>query len=52
MIYPIVIYGNAVLKKVAEPINKDYPELRLDTDFEFINERKSTYLFLLNDALA
>ena len=27
MIYPIVIYGNAVLKKVAEPIDKNYPEL-------------------------
>jgi peptide deformylase len=27
MIYPIVIYGNAVLKKQAEPITQDYPEL-------------------------
>ena len=27
MIYPIVIYGNAVLKKQAEPITKDYPNL-------------------------
>ena len=27
MIYPIVIYGNSVLKKQAEPITKDYPEL-------------------------
>lgn len=28
MIYPIVIYGNSVLKKVAEPIDKSYPELQ------------------------
>lgn len=27
MIYPIVIYGNSVLKKQAEPIDKDYPNL-------------------------
>lgn len=27
MIYPIVVYGNAVLRKVAEPITPDYPEL-------------------------
>lgn len=27
MIYPIVIYGNPVLKKVAADIDKDYPEL-------------------------
>ena len=28
MIYPIVIYGNPVLKKAAAPIEKDYPELK------------------------
>ena len=28
MIYPIVIYGNPVLKKPAAPIEKDYPELK------------------------
>lgn len=27
MIYPIVIYGDPVLKKRAKPIEKDYPEL-------------------------
>jgi len=27
MILPIYTYGNAVLRKVAEPINADYPEL-------------------------
>lgn len=27
MILPIVAYGHPVLKKVAEPIDKDYPEL-------------------------
>lgn len=28
MIYPIVGYGNAVLRKQAEPITKDYPNLQ------------------------
>ena len=28
MILPIVAYGNPVLKKVAEPIGSDYPELK------------------------
>jgi peptide deformylase len=28
MIYPVVVYGHPVLKKVAEEINKDYPGLR------------------------
>jgi len=27
MVYPIVIYGHPVLRKVAEDIDKDYPEL-------------------------
>jgi peptide deformylase len=27
MIYPIVVYGHPVLRKVAEDIEKDYPEL-------------------------
>lgn len=27
MIYPIYIYGQPVLRKVAEDIDKDYPEL-------------------------
>jgi peptide deformylase len=29
MILPIYTYGNAVLRKVAEPINADYPELSI-----------------------
>lgn len=28
MVYPIVIYGHPVLRKVAEDINKDYPGLQ------------------------
>lgn len=28
MIYPIVIYGHPVLKKVSEDIDKDYPDLK------------------------
>lgn len=28
MIYPIVGYGSPVLRKVAQPITKDYPELK------------------------
>ena len=35
MIYPIVIYGNSVLKRVAEPINRDYPELQTLIDDMF-----------------
>ena len=27
MIYPIVVYGSPVLRKVAKEIDKDYPEL-------------------------
>ena len=27
MIRPIVVYGNAVLRKKADPIDKNYPEL-------------------------
>ena len=27
MTYPIVVYGHPVLRKVAEEIDKDYPEL-------------------------
>jgi peptide deformylase len=27
MIYPIVVYGHTILRKVATEINKDYPEL-------------------------
>ncbi len=27
MIYPIVVYGHPVLRKVAEDIEKDYPDL-------------------------
>ncbi len=33
MIYPIVIYGSEILRKVSEDINKDYPNLeKLITD--------------------
>ena len=28
MVYPIVAYGNPILKKRAKEINKDYPELQ------------------------
>lgn len=28
MVYPIYLYGNPVLRKVAEPIDKDYPNLK------------------------
>lgn len=41
MIYPIVIYGNPVLKKVAEPITKDYPELSQLIDDMFKTLQKS-----------
>jgi len=36
MIYPVVVYGHPVLKKVAEEVNKDYPGLRqlIDDMFE------------------
>ena len=27
MTYPIVVYGHPILRKVAEEIDKDYPEL-------------------------
>ena len=37
---------------IYEYLNKDYPGLHLDTDFDFIDERKIDYLFLLSDALA
>ena len=35
MILPIYTYGNAVLRKVAEPINADYPELNTLIDNMF-----------------
>ncbi len=28
MVYPIVIYGHPILRKVAEDIDKDYPDLQ------------------------
>ncbi|MDR3704422.1 MAG: peptide deformylase [Paludibacteraceae bacterium] len=28
MVYPIYLYGNPVLRKQAQPIDKDYPELK------------------------
>ena len=28
MVYPIVIYGHPILRKVSEDINKDYPDLK------------------------
>jgi len=37
MIYPVVVYGHPVLKKVAEDINKDYPGLR-----ELVNDMFET----------
>ncbi len=41
MIYPIVIYGNAVLKKVATEIDKDYPELQTLIDDMFKTLQKA-----------
>ena len=35
MIYPIVLYGNPVLKKVATPVERDYPQLRQLVDDMF-----------------
>jgi len=40
MIYPIVIYGHPVLRKVAEEIDKDYPGLD-----QFINDMFETMYF-------
>ncbi len=37
MVYPIVIYGHPILRKVAEDIDKDYPDLNI-----FINEMFET----------
>ena len=36
MILPMYLYGQSVLRKVAEPIDKDYPELQtlIDNMFE------------------
>ena len=36
MVYPIVIYGHPILRKVAEDIDKDYPDLNtlIDEMFE------------------
>lgn len=28
MILPIYVYGNPILRKVAKPISKDYPDLK------------------------
>lgn len=41
MIYPIVIYGNAVLKKVATEIDKDYPNLNQLIDDMFKTLQKA-----------
>ena len=35
MIYPIVVYGTPVLRKVAEEIDKDYPKMTKGYAFEF-----------------
>ncbi len=37
MVYPIVVYGHPILKKVAEEIDKDYPDL-----LNFIDEMFET----------
>nr|HPO48565.1 peptide deformylase [Paludibacteraceae bacterium] len=36
MVLPIYLYGQPVLRKVAEPIKKDYPDLQtlIDNMFE------------------
>ena len=41
MIYPIVIYGNPVLRKQAAPIAADYPELNILIDDMFKTLTKS-----------
>ncbi|MCQ2350369.1 MAG: peptide deformylase [Paludibacteraceae bacterium] len=41
MIYPIVIYGNPVLKKVAAEVERDYPELKQLIDDMFKTLQKS-----------
>ena len=41
MIYPIVIYGNPVLRKKAEPISADYPALNTLIDDMFKTLTKS-----------
>lgn len=41
MIYPIVVYGNAVLRKEAEPITPDYPELSTLLEDMFKTLKKS-----------
>ncbi len=41
MIYPIVVYGNAVLRKVAEPITPDYPQLSTLLEDMFKTLKKS-----------
>ncbi len=40
MIYPIVVYGHPVLRKVAEEIDKDYPDLG-----QFISDMFDTMYF-------
>jgi len=40
MIFPIVVYGDAVLRKKAEPIGPDYPELK-----EFLTDFWETMYF-------
>ena len=46
MTYPILVYGHAVLRKVAEEIDKDYPELNQIIDDLFETMYKSDGLGL------
>ena len=41
MILPMYLYGQSVLRKVAEPIDKDYPELQMLIDNMFETMYKS-----------
>ena len=35
MIYPVTLYGDPVLRKIAEPINADFPNLKEFVDNMF-----------------
>jgi peptide deformylase len=41
MILPIVLYGNPVLREIAKPINKDYPNLKELVENMFETMRKA-----------
>ena len=49
MILPMYLYGQSVLRKVAEPIEKDYPELQTLIDNMFETMYKSEGVGLAAD---